>query len=188
MNYLIVDLECTCWERNPPAPHETIEIGAALCDSNGRVIDEYQAFVRPAQQPILSEFCRRLTAIEQSDVENAPAFPEAFSAFVAWARSHAPCLPSSWGAFDRKQLREECRRHGLDFPFAEHCNLKQAFAAANNIRPCGMAGALRLLELPLVGTHRRGIDDARNIARLLGRLLEAAPDQLRAATTHEQTH
>ena len=31
----------------------------------------------------------------------------------------------------------------------------------------GMAGALRRVGLPLVGTHHRGIDDARNIARLL---------------------
>jgi 3'-5' exoribonuclease 1 len=31
----------------------------------------------------------------------------------------------------------------------------------------GMAGALRRVGLQLQGTHHRGIDDARNIARLL---------------------
>jgi len=31
----------------------------------------------------------------------------------------------------------------------------------------GMAGALKLCGLPLEGTHHRGIDDARNIARML---------------------
>jgi len=30
-----------------------------------------------------------------------------------------------------------------------------------------MDGALRRVGLPLVGTHHRGIDDARNIARIL---------------------
>jgi inhibitor of KinA sporulation pathway (predicted exonuclease) len=37
-----------------------------------------------------------------------------------------------------------------------------------------MAEALRQVSLPLVGTHHRGIDDARNIARLLDWLVRRA--------------
>ena len=36
----------------------------------------------------------------------------------------------------------------------------------------GMGAALRRVGLPLVGTHHRGIDDARNIVRLLRWTLE----------------
>ena len=35
----------------------------------------------------------------------------------------------------------------------------------------GMAKALELLELPLMGVHHRGIDDAWNIASILSKLL-----------------
>ena len=35
-----------------------------------------------------------------------------------------------------------------------------------------MAKALQLVDLPLEGTHHRGIDDARNIAKLLPYMLE----------------
>ncbi|MGL5075983.1 MAG: 3'-5' exonuclease, partial [Waterburya sp.] len=35
----------------------------------------------------------------------------------------------------------------------------------------GMAGALKLAGIELIGTHHRGIDDARNIAQLLPYML-----------------
>ena len=39
------------------------------------------------------------------------------------------------------------------------------------MRRCGMTAALDLLGLPLAGTHHRGIDDARNIARIVQKTL-----------------
>ena len=38
-------------------------------------------------------------------------------------------------------------------------------------KPAGMAGMLRALDLELVGRHHSGIDDARNIARIVITLL-----------------
>jgi inhibitor of KinA sporulation pathway (predicted exonuclease) len=38
-----------------------------------------------------------------------------------------------------------------------------------------MAGALRQLGIPLAGTHHRGIDDARNIAKILPYAIQARP-------------
>ena len=54
-------------------------------------------------------------------------------------------------------------------PFGgRHLNLKKQFSAAlGEERLYGMDGALCRVGLPLLGTHHRGIDDARNIARLL---------------------
>ena len=47
--------------------------------------------------------------------------------------------------------------------------MKRAFseAQARPRKKLGMAEALKHCGLPLEGTHHRGIDDARNIARLL---------------------
>ncbi|MCI0413076.1 hypothetical protein L0222_09775, partial [bacterium] len=47
-----------------------------------------------------------------------------------------------------------------------HLNLKAAFARLRGIKRCGMAAALNILGIPLLGQHHRGIDDARNIARI----------------------
>ena len=49
-----------------------------------------------------------------------------------------------------------------------HMNLKLAFSDRLGVnKKFGMAGAIEQVGLELEGTHHRGIDDARNIARLL---------------------
>jgi inhibitor of KinA sporulation pathway (predicted exonuclease) len=176
---IIVDLEATCWERDPPAPHETIEIGSVCFEVGRGVLDEFQTFVRPHLQRTLSPFCTQLTTIRQADVDPAPTFPEAFAAFCRWADSFAPFTLAAWGNYDRGQLQDDCLRHGLTYPFTNYLNLKQAFARIRDVRPCGMAGALRSSGLPLNGTHHRGIDDVRNIACLVEVMLaRAGPGRL----------
>jgi 3'-5' exoribonuclease 1 len=47
-------------------------------------------------------------------------------------------------------------------------NLKQQFTTMQKLpQKYGMAQVLKLAKLPLNGMHHRGIDDARNIAKLL---------------------
>ena len=46
-------------------------------------------------------------------------------------------------------------------------NLKRQFAKSRKIKEVGMARALQMVGLPLDGAHHRGLDDARNIAKLL---------------------
>ncbi len=170
--FVIVDLECTCWENDPRMVMETIEIGAVVYGVGQGILAEFQRFVRPKLNPVLSDFCRNLTTIEQSQVDAAPGFPEAFSEFVAWFNAYPSAVLCSWGGFDHKQLRRDCELHGMEYPFVEHVNIKIEFARTMGCKPCGMSVALQRAGLPLDGTHHRGIDDARNIARLLGLLLE----------------
>ena len=72
MNYIIVDLEATCWENRSDGKNEIIEIGAVKVNDDQEIVSEYQQFVKPLKNPILSEFCKELTSIQQTDVENAP--------------------------------------------------------------------------------------------------------------------
>src|SRR5690606_10631645 len=84
-----------------------------------------------------------------------------------------PFILCSWGAYDLAQFQVDCHRHGLELPasFTRHVNLKKQYARLRGIRPCGMARALAPAGLKLEGTHHRGIDDARNIARLAALVL-----------------
>ena len=172
---LIVDLEATCWEagRHRPGDMEIIEIGAILV-APGAVESplEFQTFVRPVRFPVLSEFCRSMTSIRQEDVDGADPFPEAFARFLEWTGDPGAVRFASWGAYDRKQFLKDCAFHRVPYPFAEdHLNIKQFFAKRRSGgKPPGMRGALRQLGLELEGTHHRGIDDARNIWRILRHL------------------
>ncbi|MBI2193190.1 MAG: exonuclease domain-containing protein [Planctomycetes bacterium] len=174
MRYVLVDLEATCWEKGTsPARMEIIEIGAVMLDAAaGPVAREFSQFVKPVAEPVLSDFCTRLTSIRQVDVDGADPFPVVFPRFLDWIGSEEFLL-GSWGAYDLKQFRTDCARHRMELPaaFERHVNLKQEFAAWKGIEPCGMKHALRVLGLPLSGTHHRAADDVRNIARIAQQLL-----------------
>lgn len=176
MRFIIFDLEATCWkDQHAPDQMETIEIGAVALDENGVVESEFGCFVRPVVHPKLSEFCRKLTSIAQSDVDGAQTFATEFTRFVRWAQGGEGDLTLvSWGDFDPRQLQRDCARANVEYPasFGHHVNIKQRFAEARNIKPVGMARALKLLDFPLTGTHHRGIDDARNIAAIAQTMLE----------------
>jgi inhibitor of KinA sporulation pathway (predicted exonuclease) len=168
----VVDLEATCSDDDKVPKHqmEIIEIGAVMVAAGDlEPVGEFQTFVRPVRHPKLTDFCTKLTSITQAQVDAAPLFPEAMKTFCTWAYGYEEILFCSWGAYDRKQFKQDCLHHHVRYPFGSgHLNVKQAFTKHGRRRkPPGMAGALRHVGLELVGTHHRGIDDARNIARLL---------------------
>ena len=172
---IIVDLEATCDDRTkkpslvPKEQMETIEIGAVLVDTRTLAkVDELGLFVRPVRHPVLTDFCKELTTITQADVDGALLFPEAAAQverFLAGRR----VLFGSWGDYDRNQLAQDAAYHRVQLPFAKHhVNLKKRFSEQlGEPKRFGMDGALARVGLTLEGTHHRGIDDARNIARLL---------------------
>ncbi|MFG0317763.1 MAG: exonuclease domain-containing protein [Planctomycetota bacterium JB042] len=169
--FLVIDLEATCSPDGafPREEMETIEIGAVLVDGDSlEAVDEFQSFVRPEVHPTLTEYCIELTSITQAEVDAAPSFPEAMARFAEWRDGRPACF-SSWGRFDRSQFRRDCLRHGIDNPFAdEHLDLKARFSEVHRKRHrYGMARALAMCGLSIEGNHHRGIDDARNIARML---------------------
>jgi len=169
MRYVIVDLEATCWQEGAsPDRMEIIELGAVLlASSRGPVAGEFGSFVKPVASPELSAFCTQLTSIRQADVDQAEPFPEVLPRFIAWIGPE-PFTLCSWGAYDLRQLRQDCLRHRLELPaaFERHINLKQEYSRLRGGRPMGMKRALAREGIPLEGSHHRGIDDARNIAKL----------------------
>ena len=182
-DYLVIDLEATCDDMGavPKREMETIEIGAVLVDAQTfEPIAEFQTFIRPIRHPILTPFCRELTSITQAEVDAAPGFPEAIAALGEFIHEHSPqWLPlfGSWGDYDRHQFELDAKLHAVGLPFGpDHLNIKAAFSDALGTRKrFGMARALAKLGLSLAGTHHRGIDDARNIARILPYAVGAAP-------------
>lgn len=173
---LIIDLEATCDEgdRLLAEEMEIIEIGAVWASADGRVIDTFQALVRPVLHPHLTSFCKQLTGINQSDVDDAEPFPIAAAKLASFAQrlQSDSTVWGSWGQFDANQLARECGRHGVQHPLIgfEHVNLKRRFAKGRKIKEVGMARALQMVGCALEGAHHRGLDDAKNIAKLLRHL------------------
>jgi len=170
--YLVVDLEATTSNDDslPKDEMETIEIGAVLVDAHTlEPMGEFQSFVRPVRHPVLTPFCTELTQISQAMVDGAPLFPEALTALCSHTLGERTGVVfASWGKYDMTQLQRDCALHRIPYPMPEHLNLKEELSLVHGQKKrFGMARALAFLGLPLEGTHHRGIDDARNIARML---------------------
>lgn len=170
--FLIVDLEATCSDDGSIPRHEMeiIEIGAVMLNRVTLEIDaEFQKFIQPVRHPQLTKFCTELTTIRQEDVDQAPQFVAGMTRFKEWIyptfSNHIFC---SWGNYDKTQFIQDCKFHQIPYPFsAEHINIKEEFSTYFGIsKKFGMAQALNHLGKELIGTHHRGIDDARNIAAI----------------------
>jgi inhibitor of KinA sporulation pathway (predicted exonuclease) len=173
-HFLALDVEATCDDGGgvPRQEMETIEIGAVVANADCEVVDEFQTFIRPVRHTRLTPFCIRLTGIRQADVDGAPGFREAMDAFKGWFSKYPDLVQwGSWGDYDKRQLEQDCALHGLSSSVylpGRHLNLKEAFKAALGLgtKP-GLGQAIDIVGLEFLGTHHRGIDDARNIGRLL---------------------
>jgi len=172
----IVDFEATCCDQQSFSREEMeiIEIGSiAVNAATGDILSEFCTFIRPVRHPMLTSFCKSLTTITQDDVNAAPAFPEALATFAGWLAPFGHPVFCSWGDYDRNQLEKDCNFHGLPFPFSDgHRNLKKEFSKAiGSTKRFGLGQALDHLNLSFSGTPHRGIDDAKNIARVYKKIL-----------------
>lgn len=174
---IVVDIECTCWQNNPPPGEESeiIEVGICTLDvASGERRQKRSVLVRPTRSTV-SAFCTRLTTLTQAQVETGVSFSRVCSLLQDEYRS-SERVWASYGDYDRNQFQRQCYESGIVYPFgASHVNIKTLFALANKLRQeVGLPQALDLLKLPLEGTHHRGGDDAWNAAAVLASVLNAA--------------
>jgi inhibitor of KinA sporulation pathway (predicted exonuclease) len=179
---LIVDLESTCWKnkQHPDYEMETIEIGALLIDKSKReIIKEFDKFIRPVQNPFLSDFCTELTSIKQDDVKSAKKFPIVFKQFLDWIDDLEKTTFCSWSGYDKWLFQQDCKYHLIEYPFENnHFDIKKLFNSRYKGPTLGLSRALKKLGMKFEGTRHRGIDDARNSWYVFKRLLDAESEQL----------
>lgn len=172
---VVFDLEATCEHKSidPNFPHQIIEIGAVDTDGN-----QFSKFVRPTIATELTPFCKKLTTIKQSDVDNAETFESVNSEFFKF---YDGATIVSWGKYDCNQMVKEIslseNKAGLDYMKTNHVNLKDLYKEVTGSRAGWMPNALKSLGLELKGTHHRGIDDAINIMEIFKALVKLKEEQ-----------
>jgi inhibitor of KinA sporulation pathway (predicted exonuclease) len=170
-NIIIIDLEATCWNGTIPEGqvNEIIEIGICVLDtSTGEITKNDGILIRPERSEV-SPFCTELTTITQAQLDDQGiSFKEALTLLRERYNAHYYTW-ASYGAYDLNMMKNQCKLRGLDYPLSQnHINVKTYFSETKGLkRKVGMKGALGILEIPLEGTHHRGVDDAKNIAKIL---------------------
>ena len=152
-------------------------------------VNEFSAFVKPHHHSKLTRFCTELTGIRQGQIDRAAGFPEVLKRHLDWLRAHglpvetddegpsyalASCGDWDLGTMFPNQL-SVCvpPLENIPLPYRRWVNIKRPFAHCKGVlKAPGMPGMMRTLGLNLVGHHHRGIDDCRNIARIVKALVE----------------
>jgi inhibitor of KinA sporulation pathway (predicted exonuclease) len=170
MKYVIFDLEASCWLGRPPnGVNEIIEIGAVKINDYGEIESSFMKFVKPTINPVLSDFCKKLTSIAQIDVDRSRTFPFIIQEFMDWigvGDDHYILI--SWGKYDRTQLVDDCKLHRLETEWLDHhFNLKPAYRALKSLKDePGLKKAVKLEGFEFTGIHHRAISDAENTAKI----------------------
>ncbi len=179
MNFIIYDLEATCWSGAPPNDiREIIEIGAILLNGYGEELGSFNKFVRPVSNPQLSPFCKELTGIEQKQVNAANTFDVVIEQFFEWSQIfERDYLLISWGKEDQGLLYNDCLRHDVETDWIyPHLNLKKAYRSLKNLKkPTGLRKTLNLEGFDFDGTPHRAIDDAMNTVKIFRQYVDEWP-------------
>ncbi|MGF6458057.1 exonuclease domain-containing protein [Pseudomonas frederiksbergensis] len=179
-----VDLEATCdevGECEPPRPlvvvpdqMETIEIGLVVIDLETlEIVDEFQRFVRPQINPILTDFCKKLTSIQQADVDSAGTYVEVGEELGAFISRYPDAAWASWGDYDARQLERDAGFAACPslLDGLRHFNARKWHAGLYNDRPTSLKQTVESLGLVWQGIYHRGIDDAKNVASIIKEIL-----------------
>jgi inhibitor of KinA sporulation pathway (predicted exonuclease) len=177
---LAIDLEATCDATQLPiAEREIIEIGAVVIERDSyRKMAEFQSFVRPVKTEKLTDYCRKLTSIDQGDVDSAPLFPAVLDAFNQFLQPYSDLMFCAWGDYDYRQFRRDCATYDVDCPFEQQVDISKTFRRFMKLdRRPSLKDAARLMSLDFNGTQHRAIDDARCLADILVRFIPAVESQ-----------
>lgn len=177
---ILIDLESTCCTNDEFSREdmEIIEIGAVAYNLDTKeILDKKSFFIKPTLNPQLTDFCKKLTTITQSDVDNAPLFSDVLKTLQNWIDEHNVNNEligwGSWGKYDKNQFRKDINRtNKSDKTFLDtlkHFNIKDYFAYENPDYKgkFQLAACADFLNIKFEGQLHRGVDDAYNIAKIV---------------------
>lgn len=178
----VLDFEATCWENKNVNldKQEIIEFPSVLYElefnTNSKLnyIGEFSKYVRPTLNPILSDFCTKFTGITQKQVDVADTIDKVYEEHHKWlitnTKANAEIYIMTCGAWDIKtMLPKEIKNKKLKHysVYKRYINIKDEFEYFYKKKSNGMVGMLNNFGLKLDGRHHSGIDDTKNIAKIL---------------------
>ncbi|GER43067.1 3'-5' exoribonuclease 1 [Striga asiatica] len=185
--FLVLDLE---------GKVEILEFPVLLFDAKTMdVVDMFHRFVRPTKmgEKRINEYIEGKYGgfgVDRVWHDTAIKFDEVIEQFETWLKKDRGGQIQLWredgdgrlngaafvtcGNWDLKtKVPQQCEVSGMKLPpyFMEWINLKDIYLNFYNRRAPGMMSMMRELQISPLGSHHLGIDDSKNIARVLRRLL-----------------
>ncbi|XP_076309121.1 ERI1 exoribonuclease 3-like [Tachypleus tridentatus] len=178
--FLVLDFEATCEKGKTPEPQEIIEFPVIkVCAKTFDTKAVFHEYVKPQVHTVLSSYCTELTGIIQDMVNEKPHLDEVLKKFNNWLeeeglfQSGVKFAFVTCGNWDLKlMLPKQCSYFDISLPtyMNSWINIKKSFAQVTRIWPKELIQMLDYLKLDHVGRLHSGIDDCKNISRILGEL------------------
>lgn len=175
----VLNFEATC-DNIKYYDNEIIEFPSILLKWNGinyEPISEFQKFCKPLVRPFISEYCHRLTGITQAQIDNASNFADVLIDHNNWLieNTGGNVIILTCGHWDLGTMMvNECIKWSIlpsEFYF-KYVNIKKEFNIFYKTnRLYDMAPMLDKLNIKLEDRHDSGIDDCRNISKILIRMV-----------------
>ncbi|XP_033738007.1 ERI1 exoribonuclease 3-like isoform X1 [Pecten maximus] len=179
--FLVLDFEATCDDRKKLHPQEIIEFPVVMLNTETLATEAvFHQYVQPRVHNHLSHFCTNLTGIIQEMVDGQDHIEDVLKKYDKWmeekllSKGHTFTFVTC-GDWDLKtMLPSQCDYFNIKKPgyFNQWINIKKEYAAATSKYPKGMLAMLDGLSLRLEGRHHSGIDDSKNITRVVVELLK----------------
>lgn len=176
MTFVILDLE---WNgaysrRLKGFMNEIIEYGAVKADEEFRILDTFEALIRPQVGKKISGKISTLTSITNADLAGGPQFLQVSGRFRRWA---GDAVVMTWGTSDIHALIENFRYFcgSRRIPFLKRYVDLQAYCerrlGCDGKQQIGLSTAAQLLGIDEDGfDHHRALDDSLLSLRCLQRL------------------
>eukprot|EP00927_Polykrikos_kofoidii_P057064 TRINITY_DN51174_c0_g1_i1.p1 TRINITY_DN51174_c0_g1~~TRINITY_DN51174_c0_g1_i1.p1 ORF type:complete len:407 (+),score=42.62 TRINITY_DN51174_c0_g1_i1:74-1294(+) len=187
LDFLVVlDFEWTADNQRPMVPiSEITQFPSVLVKLAGRkstVVDEFNTYVRPTLNPVLTKFSIELTGITQDTVNCSPPIEDALRDYLNWLRRHELVSDElgtkvgrwefcTWTDADiGMQLVRELRHKHLTMPpcFEHWIDLKILYKRHYKKEPTGgLQACVERLGLTFEGRAHDGLIDSRNTAAIV---------------------
>ena len=184
--YCVLDFEATCIKDKVLYNQEIIQFPSILykyyetdeTDKTLEYLDEFNEYVKPEINPILSDFCKELTGIQQETVDNADTFKNVLKRHYLWLLSHNALenlIFITVGNWDLdimfpNQLKLVGMKNKKEY--LHWINIKDAFRDCYKHKPSGLLDMLKFLNMEFIGHQHNGLDDTRNTARIFERMIK----------------
>ncbi|KAK9268567.1 hypothetical protein L1049_000321 [Liquidambar formosana] len=180
--FLVLDLE---------GKIEILEFPVVIIEAKTMdVVDLFHRFVRPSEmsEQRINEYIEGKYGkfgVDRVWHDTAIPFEEVLQQFEAWLTQHQLWVKELGGRLNRAafvtcgnwdlktKVPQQCKVSKMKLPpyFMEWINLKDVYLNFYKRRATGMMTMMKELQIPLLGSHHLGIDDTKNIARVLQHML-----------------
>ncbi|MFD2213315.1 3'-5' exonuclease [Metabacillus endolithicus] len=170
--YIFFDFEMLCSDQGMAFEKmEAIRLGAVKYELDSEEISYFDRFIRPENRNPLTNFCKTLTGIDDTDLEKASDFKDVFADFLEWIGGLKKSQYFSWSPSDLSRLKIDSLKHSIpertirkiETRYTDFQDIFKKRVSKNNI---SVEDGLSLYGLEFLGEKHNPMYDAYNTLRI----------------------